>query len=169
MNTDVSPIISRSYYIKQGNSNWSSIPLGTSAKTVGSSGCYVCSIAMIICWYLGDSTTATKKAVIKKLAANCSSTGSYNGGSVTYGGHTFSTMTIADMAQELLNGYPSIAKVPGSETDHFVVINGYDTSGSTTWECYLVLDPGWDYDNLQEVMDQKEATTVSKKVFVEMD
>jgi len=174
MNTNVSPIVDYStYFIKQSNTNWKNIKLGTSTKTVGSSGCYVCSIAMIICWYLGDGTTATKKAVITKLAANCNSSGSYKGGTVTYAGHSFSTMTIADMAQQLLNGYPSIAKIanPNNSSDtHFVVVNGYDTSGSTTWECYLVLDPGWDYDNLQEVMDQKGgATSVTRKDFVGMD
>ncbi|MDD4591427.1 MAG: hypothetical protein PHG06_13530 [Parabacteroides sp.] len=153
---NVSPIIDyNTYFIKQNNSNWKNIQLGTSTETVGSAGCYVCSIAMIICWYLEDGTTATKKAVITKLAANCNSSGGYKGGTITYAGHRFTTITITDMAQRLLNGYPSIAKAAGTRGTHFVVVNGYDNSGSTSWECYLVLDPGWDYDNLQEVLDEK--------------
>lgn len=167
MNTNVSPIIPRAYYIDQ--QDYPDIQLGTSDETVYSAGCYVSSIAMIICWYIGNSSSATKKAVLKKLAANCDSDGGYNGGRVSYGGHTFSTMTISDMAQELLNGYPSIAKVSGTKGTHFVVVNGYNTSGSTTYECYLVLDPGWDYDNLQQVLNVKKATKIASKIFVQMD
>lgn len=165
MNVDVSPIINRSYYIKQSNPSWNWIKLGN--RHIGLKndhvGCYVCSMAMIICWYLGNDNIETKVAVLNKLAANCSSGGSYNGRSITYNGRTFKPIIITDMAQELLNGYPSICKVGNSDKDsHFAVINGYDAKNAS----YLTLDPGWSYNNLEEVMAKKKTRKILSKRFI---
>lgn len=164
MDTNVSPIISSDYYINQADSYVRDIKLGNGSKTVKQAGCYICSIATIVCWYLGDSSESTKTAIVKQMAKNCTTGGGYDNSAVKYDGRTFRINTkISDMAQKLLDGYPCICQVPG----HFVVINGYDTNRKGM-DAYLVLDPGRRAnETLQDVMDEKGNQIVSKRFVYE--
>lgn len=107
MDTDVSPIISSDYYINQADSYVKDIKLGDGNKTIKQVGCYICSIAMIVCWYLGDSSESTKTAIVKQMAKKCITSGAYDNSAVKYDGRTFKINTsIPDMDQKLLDGYP---------------------------------------------------------------
>jgi hypothetical protein len=61
-------IMASSYYINQGSSDFKDISFGTT--TIGSSGCGICCIAMVICRKAGVTTVAGKKGVIQAIINN---------------------------------------------------------------------------------------------------
>lgn len=162
----VQPIIDSKYYINMADfSDFYTIKLGASNDTVKSSGCYICSIGTIICWYLKDSSSNTKISILKQMAKNCNANGCYLNVPIKYNNKTFTIERIPDMAAKLFNGYPSICYVKGSANSgggHFVVVNGYD-SNKNGFESYIVLDPGRRCaKTLQDVMNRYSQTIISR-------
>lgn len=164
-----SDVVSRDYYVNQGD--YPKVKLGTSSKTVSQSGCYICSIAMIICWFLKDDSKSTKDALVNQLALKCTSSGGYSNANIKYNGRTFAIKqnrtketdsNMPDVKQKLSEGYPYIVQVPG----HFVVVSGYDSS-KTGWEAFQVLDPGRRaYSNLQQTLNHYNKNYLASKRFI---
>ncbi|MCT4509025.1 MAG: GW dipeptide domain-containing protein, partial [Tepidibacter sp.] len=128
-------IIPPKYYVNQGL--YTDIMLGSSGKSVKNAGCYISSIATIICWYLKDDRADTKEALIRQMASKCNSGGGYSNADVKYNGRTFRIDRNSDMEEKILEGLPAICEMP----HHFVVVNGYDANKSG-YKRFSVLDPG---------------------------
>lgn len=157
-------IIPREYVIHQGD--YPNIKLGESRHSVSKSGCYVSSIAMIISWYLKDSSDETKLDLVRTVAKNCDSTGNYSGDPVKYRNRVFKIEMLANncnlkqkesiLKEKLLKNKPLICQVP----DHFVVANGYNED-KDKWEKYSILDPGRRVsETLKTPMNYKHANNI---------
>jgi hypothetical protein len=131
---------------KQGSpSPWYNDQLGTCSETIGSAGCAITSIAMIFKYYGVQTDPGDMNNWLKQnngYASGClvywSVATGRSGGTVQWAGQYDYTSIPADLNRinsELNAGYPVIAEVRLSSSQHFVVITGY--TGST----YYINDP----------------------------
>lgn len=148
------------YYINQGASSFKNIPFKNDS-TVGEAGCGVCCAAMIICKEKGLTSDADKANVIRKVIDDSTNNnGDLTYSTITYGGTKFSWSTTSDMAAELNGNEPVICQLP----EHYVLVNGFDTSKSG-FAAYLIKDPGARANtNLAEPMKTYGETIKSKRM-----
>ncbi len=134
MAKNISSIIDHNlYYINQADIDIMHLKLGKSTKTIKSSGCLICSVAMLVMYYLKDNEKNTKIELIEQMTKDCNEFGDYKNSGIKIKNRNFKVdNNLKDMYARLETGEPSICQLPG----HFIVINGYYDND------YLVLDPG---------------------------
>lgn len=144
------------YYINQKDSSYKDITF-KNKTIVGTYGCGVCSVAMIVCKKLGLKTKDDKKKVIKHVIEevtdgkgdlSCNGTLTYNETKFS-----FTQQTMEKTKKALENKDSVICFLKGKNGTHFVVITTYDET-KTGNEAYLIKDPGKKNNgNLKQAMD----------------
>lgn len=148
------PATYSSWYLNQSKSN----PNTHSKKTVGSSGCFYCSIYMVSCYFL-NQVIPMENAVPSFRDGLYTDNGPYHsgGGASLYAGDalkyfgTNKTITqavkqpqVSDVTAQIDNNMPVIYRVNASgktittSSTHYVVIMGYDNDK----QVFYVYDPG---------------------------
>lgn len=110
---------------------WAEDKLGKCATTLGKEGCAVTSVAMVLKYYgiqtdpkdLNNWLNNTKGGYSKGCLINWKIAAGRSAGTVTWEGR--GSANLEKIKSELDNGYPVIAQVVMSKSQHFVVITGY--------------------------------------------
>lgn len=122
---------------KQYDTRWSSLRLGKSSKTVASSGCLTCAIAMERSYAYGYTV----------LPSNVVSTSQYTSEGSIYWPSEYNFITgsnyLEEIKNKLLQGKPVIV---GAKTSaggqHWVIVTGYTPNGTLSADDFTINDPG---------------------------
>ena len=158
------------YYINQGTEPFASLKLKDNT-TVQEYGCGVCAYGMLICQKEGYDTSSEAKQVVVDLIQECTN----NSGLIdtrfsdkTINGVTYSVTEVNDMAQQIMDGIPVVARFAdaNNKAKHFVTVVGLDTSKSGM-EAYIIKDPSKRANsNLQEALNDYSGTSVRGKFII---
>ncbi len=156
------------YYINQGTDPFANIPIGR--DTVKSSGCAVCAYGMLICQKEGYDTSSEAKQVVVDLISECTTGGLIytTFSDKTINGVTYSATEVNDMAEQIKNGIPVVARLAdkNNTAKHFVTVVGLDTSKSGM-EAYIIKAPGKRANsNLQQALNDYSGTSVRGKYII---
>ena len=129
--------------IGQQDIRWNFYPMGSSGDTVGSSGCAISSVAMMLNYY---GRTTDPGLVNLWLTHNggyafgdkilWSTIDSYSNGQVIFTGWLGADINL--IVSEIDAGRPVIAEVRLMGNQHFVILTGYDVNG------FIINDPWFD-------------------------
>ena len=122
---------------KQYDARWSSLRLGTSSKTIASSGCLTCAVAMERSFTYGYTV----------LPSNVASAAQYTSSGSLYWPSEYSFITgsnyLEEIKNKLLQGKPVIV---GAKTSaggqHWVIVTGYTPDGTLSADDFTINDPG---------------------------
>ncbi|MDQ6880132.1 MAG: C39 family peptidase [Candidatus Dormibacteraeota bacterium] len=152
--------------IGQRDQSWASLPLGTSmTETIGSSGCVISSVAML----LGSYGVKLDPAQVNSwLTANAGYVGDDNflwgevaplsGGRVSFDGWYGADLEIVN--SELIFGKPVIAEVSLNGNQHFLLLTGFSANG------YWMNDPWFgDHANFSDRYGDPSTGIISIRTF----
>ena len=114
---------------------WDGAPLGTSATdTIGSAGCAIASVAMVLRYYGMDTDPGALNAWLTLNGGYAlddqliwSAVTTYSGGRVAFSGWLGLDLGVID--SELDAGRPVVAEVRLGGNQHFVLVTGYSSEG----------------------------------------
>lgn len=158
------------YYINQGTEPFASIKM-KSGDSVQSSGCAVCSYAMLICHKEGYTQESDAVQVVKDLIKNCTDADDNldtKFQNKTIHGITYSAKKVSDMAAQIHEGIPVVARLEkNGKAVHFATVVGTDTS-LEGMAVYQVKDPGKRANKtLADTMSNYEGCVLEGKFIIE--
>lgn len=157
-------------YINQAAEPFANIEMKNGEK-VSSVGCAVCAYAMLICHKEGYDSDEDAVQVVKDIIKQCTNDNALmttTFSNKTINGKKYSAVEVSDMAAEIHEGVPVVARLEkNGSACHFVTVVGTDTSQSGM-DVYQIKDPGKSKNTtLQQAMNNYSGCKLKGKFIIE--